>query len=136
MGEQGAEQLLGHGDMLYTAPGGQLNRVHGPFVSDDEVEAVADYLRSQGLPQYNETVTEEKDNETSGFGNDKEETDALYDRAVALVCQEQKASTSFIQRHLQIGYNRAARIMEQMEKQGVVSTANKVGKREILASSH
>jgi len=136
LGEQGAEQLLGHGDMLYTAPGGQLNRVHGPFVSDDEVEAVADYLRSQGLPQYNETVTEEKDNATSGFGNVKEETDALYDRAVALVCQEQKASTSFIQRHLQIGYNRAARIMEQMEKQGVVSTANKVGKREILASSH
>ena len=136
LGEQGAEQLLGHGDMLYTAPGGQLNRVHGPFVSDEEVEAVADYLRSQGLPQYDETVTEEKDNENSGFGNVKEETDALYDRAVALVCQEQKASTSFIQRHLQIGYNRAARIMEQMEKQGVVSTANRVGKREILASSH
>ena len=136
LGEQGAEQLLGHGDMLYTAPGGQLKRVHGPFVSDEEVEAVADYLRSQGLPQYDETVTEEKDNENSGFGQVKEESDALYDRAVALVCQEQKASTSFIQRHLQIGYNRAARIMEQMEKQGVVSTANKVGKREILASSH
>ena len=136
LGEQGAEQLLGHGDMLYTAPGGQLNRVHGPFVSDEEVEAVAEHLRSQGLPQYNETVTEEKDDETGGFGSIKEETDALYDRAVALVCQEQKASTSFIQRHLQIGYNRAARIMEQMEKQGVVSVANKVGKREILASSH
>jgi len=136
LGEQGAEQLLGHGDMLYTAPGGQLNRVHGPFVSDEEVEAVADHLRLQGLPQYNETVTEEKDDETSGFGSVKEETDALYDRAVTLVCQEQKASTSFIQRHLQIGYNRAARIMEQMEKQGVVSAANKVGKREILASSH
>ena len=136
LGEQGAEQLLGHGDMLYTAPGGQLNRVHGPFVSDEEVEAVADHLRSQGLPQYNETVTEEKDDETSGFGSVQENTDALYDRAVALVCREQKASTSFIQRHLQIGYNRAARIMEQMEKQGVVSAANKVGKREILASSH
>ena len=97
---------------------------------------VSHILRSQGLPQYNETVTEEKDDETSGFGSVQENTDALYDRAVALVCREQKASTSFIQRHLQIGYNRAARIMEQMEKQGVVSAANKVGKREILASSH
>ena len=136
LGEQGAEQLLGHGDMLYTAPGGQLKRVHGPFVSDEEVEAVASHLRSQGLPQYNETVTEERDDEGGGAGSVKGEVDVLYDKAVALVCQEQKASTSFIQRHLQIGYNRAARIMEQMEKQGVVSTANKVGKREILASSH
>jgi DNA segregation ATPase FtsK/SpoIIIE, S-DNA-T family len=136
LGEQGAEQLLGQGDMLYTAPGGQLTRVHGPFVSDEEVEAVADHLRAQAEPQYNETVTEEQDGEFGEFGSGGPEADALYDKAVALVCQEQKASTSFIQRHLQIGYNRAARIMEQMEKQGVVSSANHVGKREILAGSH
>lgn len=136
LGEQGAEQLLGQGDMLYTAPGGQLTRVHGPFVSDEEVEAVADHLRAQDEPQYNETVTEEEDGEAGGFGSGGSEADALYDKAVALVCQEQKASTSFIQRHLQIGYNRAARIMEQMEKQGVVSAANHVGKREILVGSH
>ncbi|MBE88116.1 MAG: cell division protein FtsK [Rhodospirillaceae bacterium] len=136
LGEQGAEQLLGQGDMLYTAPGGMLTRVHGPFVSDEEVEAVADHLRVQAEPHYNETVTEEQDSEIGEFGPRGSEADVLYDKAVALVCQEQKASTSFIQRHLQIGYNRAARIMEQMEKQGVVSSANHVGKREILAGNH
>ncbi|HAA92424.1 MAG TPA: cell division protein FtsK, partial [Rhodospirillaceae bacterium] len=136
LGEQGAEQLLGQGDMLYTAPGGQLTRVHGPFVSDEEVEAVADHLRAQGEPLYNDTVTEEAEGDGSGLGSGGSEADALYDKAVALVCQEQKASTSFIQRHLQIGYNRAARIMEQMEKQGVVSAANHVGKREILVGTH
>ena len=136
LGEQGAEQLLGQGDMLYTAPGGILTRVHGPFVSDEEVETVADHLRAQAEPKYNETVTEEQDNEIGEFGSGGSEVDALYDKAVALVCQEQKASTSFIQRHLQIGYNRAARIMEQMEKQGVVSLANHVGKREILAGDN
>jgi S-DNA-T family DNA segregation ATPase FtsK/SpoIIIE len=137
LGEQGAEQLLGMGDMLYSAPGGQLNRVHGPFVSDEEVEAVADHLRAQEQPLYNETVTEEpEDGDFGALGGGGSEGDDLYDKAVALVCQEQKASTSFIQRHLQIGYNRAARIMEQMEKQGVVSAANHVGKREILAGSH
>ena len=136
LGEQGAEQLLGQGDMLYTATGGMLTRVHGPFVSDEEVEAVADHLRAQAEPQYNETVTEEQDSEIGEFGPGGSEADALYDKAVALICQEQKASTSFIQRHLQIGYNRAARIMEQMEKQGVVSSANHAGKREILAGNH
>jgi DNA segregation ATPase FtsK/SpoIIIE, S-DNA-T family len=136
LGEQGAEQLLGQGDMLYTAPGGILTRVHGPFVSDEEVETVADHLRAQAEPKYNETVTEEQDNEIGEFGSGGSEVDTLYDKAVALVCQEQKASTSFIQRHLQIGYNRAARIMEQMEKQGVVSLANHAGKREILAGDN
>jgi S-DNA-T family DNA segregation ATPase FtsK/SpoIIIE len=136
LGEQGAEQLLGQGDMLFTGTGGQLIRVHGPFVSDEEVEVVTDHLREQAEPHYDETITEEEDGDFGDFGSGGNDADALYDRAVALVCQEQKASTSFIQRHLQIGYNRAARIMEQMEKQGVVSAANHVGKREILAGSH
>ncbi len=133
LGEQGAEQLLGQGDMLYMAAGGRITRVHGPFVSDQEVEDVAAFLRAQGDPDYLDQVTEDPDAE---FGDapddDPEANDPLYDQAVALVLRERKASTSFIQRHLQIGYNRAARIIEAMERAGLVGPANHVGKREIL----
>ena len=133
LGEQGAEQLLGQGDMLYMAAGGRIIRVHGPFVSDQEVEIVVEHLRRQGEPLYLENVTEEEDAPMGGgAGGAEEGGNELYDQAVALVAREGKASTSFIQRHLQIGYNRAARIIEQMEKEGVVSRANHVGKREVL----
>jgi DNA segregation ATPase FtsK/SpoIIIE, S-DNA-T family len=134
LGEQGAEQLLGQGDMLYMASGGRVTRVHGPFVSDEEVEKVVEHLRSQGEPSYVEAVTEE---EQAEFGQGGAEGggsgDDLYDQAVALVCRENKASTSFVQRHLQIGYNRAARLIERMESEGVVGKPNHVGKREVLA---
>jgi S-DNA-T family DNA segregation ATPase FtsK/SpoIIIE len=133
----GAEQLLGQGDMLYMANGGRITRVHGPFVSDQEVEQVVSFLKSQGEPSYLEAVTEDEGPD-GGFAETDEETssgDELYDEAVALVTRERKCSTSFIQRHLQIGYNRAARIVEQMEREGVVSGANHVGKREVLARS-
>ena len=128
--EQGAEQLLGAGDMLYQASGGRVQRVHGPYVSDREVEKVAAALKKQGSPEYLDAVTED-------VGADFESVesaggDELYDQAVALVMRERRASTSFIQRHLQIGYNRAARIVEQMEAQGIVSPADRVGKREVL----
>jgi len=137
LGEMGAEQLLGQGDMLYMANGGRITRVHGPFVSDQEVEQVVSFLKSQGEPSYLEAVTEDEGPD-GAFAETDEETssgDELYDEAVALVTRERKCSTSFIQRHLQIGYNRAARIVEQMEREGVVSGANHVGKREVLARS-
>ncbi|THD74260.1 MAG: cell division protein FtsK [Phenylobacterium sp.] len=138
LGEQGAEQLLGQGDMLYMAGGGRITRLHGPFVSDGEVEAVAKFLREQGQPQYLEEVTAggDEDGETGdlGFGGDGEGND-LYDRAVAVVTRDGKASTSYIQRRLQIGYNRAASLMERMEQEGVVGAANHAGKREILVSA-
>ncbi len=133
LGEPGGEQLLGQGDMLYMAGGGRISRVHGPFVSDREVEKVVNALKSQGEPDYLEAVTEDDDSGLlPGFGAGEGSGDALYDQAVALVCRERKASTSFVQRHLQIGYNRAARIIERMETEGVISTANHVGKREVL----
>ena len=132
LAEQGAEQLLGQGDMLYMAGGGRITRVHGPFVSDGEVEEVVSYLRHQAVPSYIEDVLAEAEAEFDTAPGDGP-GDELYDHAVALVCRERKASTSFIQRHLQIGYNRAARIIERMEAEGVVSTANHVGKREVLA---
>jgi S-DNA-T family DNA segregation ATPase FtsK/SpoIIIE len=134
LGEQGAEQLLGQGDMLYMAAGGRITRLHGPFVSDEEVERVCDALRGFGAPAYVEAVTVDDE---AGDG-DADETslsdpsDPLFDRAVELVARERKASTSFVQRHLQIGYNRAARIIDVMEKEGMVSRANHVGKREVL----
>jgi S-DNA-T family DNA segregation ATPase FtsK/SpoIIIE len=131
LGEQGAEQLLGQGDMLYMAGGGRITRVHGPFVKDEEVESVVRFLKTQGDPIYIEAITEEEESDDLPLAESS--GDALYDRAVALVAQERKASTSFIQRHLQIGYNRAARIIEQMEKDGLISEANHVGKREVLA---
>ena len=129
--EQGAEQLLGAGDMLYQASGGRVQRVHGPFVSDGEVEKIAAALKKQGSPEYLDAVTEDIE---AGFESQEGDAngDELYDQAVALVKREHRASTSFIQRHLQIGYNRAARIIEQMEAQGVVSPADRVGKREVL----
>jgi DNA segregation ATPase FtsK/SpoIIIE, S-DNA-T family len=135
LGEGGAEQLLGRGDMLYMAGGGRITRVHGPFVGDKEVEAVVAFLKSRGEPTYLDEVTEDEEAplDVESGGGELESGDALYDQAVALVCRERKASTSFVQRHLQIGYNRAARIIERMESEGVVSTANHVGKREVLA---
>lgn len=133
LGEQGAEQLLGRGDMLFMEAGGKIQRLHGPFVRDDEVERVVNFLKSQGTPQYIETITEDSgDFGLSGFGGEEAESDDIYRQAVDIIKQEGKASTSFIQRRLQIGYNRAARIMEQMEAEGIVSSANHVGKREVL----
>jgi S-DNA-T family DNA segregation ATPase FtsK/SpoIIIE len=134
LGEPGAEQLLGQGDMLYMAQGGRIMRVHGPFVSDHEVETVVRHLKDQGQPSYIEDITreEEEPDDSAESGASEEGGDDLYDKAVELVCRERKASTSFVQRHLQIGYNRAARLIERMEKEGVVSSANHVGKREVL----
>jgi S-DNA-T family DNA segregation ATPase FtsK/SpoIIIE len=136
LGDSGAEQLLGMGDMLYMASGGRIKRVHGPFVDDNEVEQVVSFLKKQGDPEYIDAVTDgEEDGGFSGIaGNngDRDGYDELYDQAVQIVITERKASTSFIQRHLQIGYNRAARIVEQMEKDGLISAANHVGKRDIL----
>jgi S-DNA-T family DNA segregation ATPase FtsK/SpoIIIE len=134
LGEGGAEQLLGRGDMLYMAGGGRVTRVHGPFVSDEEVERVVSHLKSRGEPDYIDDITED-DGPADPYGGDDDggSGDALYDQAVALVCRERKASTSFVQRHLQIGYNRAARLIERMETESVVSPANHVGKREVLA---
>jgi S-DNA-T family DNA segregation ATPase FtsK/SpoIIIE len=138
LGEQGAEQLLGQGDMLFMAGGGRISRVHGPFVSDGEVEKVVAHLKSQGRPNYLEDVTREDqaDVEEGGavfdngsFGSAGQD---LYDQAVAIVLRDRKASTSYIQRRLQIGYNRAASIMERMEDEGVVGSPNHAGKREIL----
>ncbi len=138
LGEGGAEMLLGMGDMLYMAAGGRITRVHGPFVSDREVEEVVTFLKAQGEPAYLDEVTEGGDmfgEDGDGEDGGGSACDELYDEAVALVAREGKASTSFIQRHLQIGYNRAARIIEHMEKEGVVSPANRVGKREVLVGS-
>jgi S-DNA-T family DNA segregation ATPase FtsK/SpoIIIE len=136
MGEQGAEQLLGMGDMLYMAGGGRITRLHGPFVSDGEVDEVAKFLRDQGEPQYLPDVTAlpegEEDIEMLGEGGEGGGND-LYDQAVAVVTRDRKASTSYIQRRLQIGYNRAASLIERMEKEGVVTAANHAGKRDILA---
>jgi S-DNA-T family DNA segregation ATPase FtsK/SpoIIIE len=134
LGEGGAEQLLGRGDMLYMAGGGRVTRVHGPFVSDEEVERVVSFLKTHGEPDYITEITEDDAAGLDPFGGDEEGSgDSLYDQAVALVCRERKASTSFVQRYLQIGYNRAARLIERMEAEGVVSPANHVGKREVLA---
>jgi len=134
LGEQGAEQLLGQGDMLFMEGGGRITRVHGPFVSDEEVEHIVNFLKEQGEPTYLEEITAEAPEAATGLpGSTSEKSgDELYDEAVALVARENKDSTSFIQRHLQIGYNRAARIIERMEKEGVVSEANRVGRREVL----
>jgi S-DNA-T family DNA segregation ATPase FtsK/SpoIIIE len=135
LGEQGAEQLLGQGDMLYMAGGGRITRLHGPFVADGEVEDVAKFLRAQGEPKYLEEVTaapEEDGDGDGGFGGGEGSGNELYDQAVAVVTRDRKASTSYIQRRLQIGYNRAASLMEQMEREGVVGPANHAGKRDIL----
>ena len=136
LGEQGAEQLLGRGDMLYMAGGGKVTRVHGPFVEDTEVEKVAKFLSNQSVPEYDETITEEPENsndfDINGFKSNNNQQDELYDQAVALIAREGRASTSFIQRHFKIGYNRAATIIEKMEENNVVSKPGRAGKREVL----
>ncbi len=137
LGEQGAEQLLGMGDMLYMAGGGRIQRVHGPFVSDGEVEAVVAHLKAQGAPQYLDAITQDDDEDgddghgPAGTAN-LEDSDDPYDQAVAVVLRDGKASTSYIQRRLGIGYNRAASLIERMEKEGLIGPANHAGKREIL----
>jgi S-DNA-T family DNA segregation ATPase FtsK/SpoIIIE len=131
LGEQGAEQLLGQGDMLLMETGGRIQRVHAPFVSEQEIERVVHALKKQGVPDYLEEVTEEPDTEFDA-GVASGEGDELYDEAVALVLRERRASTSFIQRHLQVGYNRAARMIERMEVAGLVSAPDRGGKREVL----
>ncbi|WP_207455621.1 DNA translocase FtsK [Azospirillum sp. SYSU D00513] len=136
LGEQGAEQLLGQGDMLYMAGGGRVTRVHGPFVADGEVEQIVKFLKAQGEPSYVDAITED-DEEGGAFDEGgavgSSSGDEMYDKAVAVVCRERKASTSFIQRQLRIGYNSAARLIERMEAEGVVSKPNHAGKREVLA---
>lgn len=135
LGEQGAEQLLGKGDMLYMSGGKQIIRVHGPFVSEEEVERVADHWRGQGMPDYVEAVTEEQEESDEGFGggdsDDGGEGD-IYRRAVQIVAESQKASTSYLQRQLRVGYNSAARLIEQMEKEGLVGQPDHVGRREVF----
>jgi S-DNA-T family DNA segregation ATPase FtsK/SpoIIIE len=141
LGEQGAEQLLGQGDMLYMAGGGRISRVHGPFCSDEEVEKVVRHLKSQGVPQYLEAVTAEPDSEGEdgavfdGTAMGTPDPTDLYQMAVQVVMRDRKASTSYIQRRLQIGYNRAASLMERMEKEGIVGQPNHAGKREILVEA-
>ncbi len=135
LGEQGAEQLLGQGDMLYMAGGGRITRVHGPYVSDDEVEKAVAFLKSQGRPEYLDAITADPEDaeiteDMMGMAGDGDS--ALYDQAVAMVARQGRASTSLVQRHLRIGYNRAARIIEEMETQGVISPPNHSGKREVL----
>jgi S-DNA-T family DNA segregation ATPase FtsK/SpoIIIE len=139
LNEQGAEQLLGMGDMLYMAGGGRITRIHGPFVSDQEVESVVAFLKDQGTPDYVSAVQDGPDQEDAGaidqmlgLGGNTDGDAALYDQAVAIVAKDRKCSTSYIQRKLAIGYNKAARLVDQMQEQGVVSAANHVGKREVL----
>ncbi|HEX5278573.1 MAG TPA: DNA translocase FtsK 4TM domain-containing protein [Micropepsaceae bacterium] len=139
LGEQGAEQLLGQGDMLYMMAGGRIRRVHGPFCSDTEVEDVVRFLKEQGRPEYLDAVTEEPDDDGEdgfGLGEGSEGGDDLFDNAVQIVARERKVSTSYIQRRLQIGYNRAARLIERMEDEGMIGKPNHQGKREILLPDH
>jgi S-DNA-T family DNA segregation ATPase FtsK/SpoIIIE len=138
LGEQGAEQLLGQGDMLFMAGGGRITRVHGAFVADEEVEKIVAHLKKQGKPDYVQEVTEGGDDDAAvdalglDVGGNTSSGDALYDQAVAIVARDRKASTSYIQRRLQIGYNRAASIIERLEEDGIVSPANHAGKRDVL----
>ncbi|MFK7791071.1 MAG: DNA translocase FtsK 4TM domain-containing protein [Devosiaceae bacterium] len=139
LGEQGGEQLLGQGDMLFMAGGGRIQRVHGPFVSDEEVELVVDHLKTQGAPDYLHTITEEidEDDDAGGDPTEKsiarlEKSDDPYEQAIAVVMRDKKASTSYVQRRLGIGYNRAASLIERMEKEGLIGPANHAGKREVL----
>ena len=137
LGEQGAEQLLGQGDMLYMAAGGRISRVHGPYVGDTDVEKVVQFLKSQSEPNYIEDITIDNMSPELNFeGEEGGEEDALYQQALALVYREGKATTSFIQRHLKIGYNRAAGLIEKMEEEGIISSPNHVGKREVLVRRH
>ncbi|TRO96387.1 cell division protein FtsK [Glycocaulis profundi] len=140
LGEQGAEQLLGQGDLLFMAGGGRIRRLHGPFVDDSEVEDVAAFLKKQGAPEYLDAVTEDIDDEDGGmaglFGEEGGSGDDLFDQAVAVVARDRKASTSYIQRRLQIGYNRAASLIERMEDEGMIGPSDHAGKREIFLPEH
>ncbi len=142
LGEQGAEQLLGNGDMLYMASGGRTKRLHGAFVSDNEVESVVAHLKSQGTPDYLDNITEDEEEggfgEGGGSGDDgyAGSGDELYDKAVHIVLTDKKASTSYVQRRLGVGYNKAATLIERMEQEGVISPANHAGKREILVGNN
>src|SRR5690606_19257640 len=142
LGEQGAEQLLGNGDMLYMAGGGRIRRLHGPFVSDSEVESVVAHLKSQGAPDYLDSITADEDEidpDEAGEGDyansNMNSGDELYDKAVHIVLTDKKVSTSYIQRRLAIGYNKAATLIERMEQEGVISQPNHSGKREILVGT-
>jgi S-DNA-T family DNA segregation ATPase FtsK/SpoIIIE len=131
LGEQGSEQLLGNGDMLFMSSANRIVRIHGPYVSEKEIEKITNVLRSQGEPDYIEEITiNDKDDNAESTSNN--EADELYNRALDIIKSEGKASTSFLQRKLQIGYNRAARIIDMMEENRIVSKANHVGKREVL----
>ena len=132
LGEQGAEQLLGKGDMLFMSSANRIVRIHGPFVSENEIEKIVNSIRGQGEPDYMEEITAQTSNDSSSISGEDGEEDELYSQAVDIIKSEGKASTSFLQRKLQIGYNRAARIIDMMEEKGVVSKANHVGKREVL----
>ncbi|MGB7288250.1 MAG: DNA translocase FtsK [Salaquimonas sp.] len=137
LGEQGAEQLLGMGDMLFMAGGGRIQRVHGPFVADEEVEMIVNHLKTQGVPQYLEAVTQDDEEEAEGGAGSAgldalSESNDIYDQAVSVVLRDRKVSTSYIQRRLGIGYNRAATLIERMEQEGLIGAANHAGKREIL----
>jgi S-DNA-T family DNA segregation ATPase FtsK/SpoIIIE len=134
LGEQGSEQLLGMGDMLYMGNSSKITRVHGPFVDDREVEKITEYLRSTGMPEYISAVTQQLDDDelTSDLGDDASSDESLYKRAVQIVQLERKVSISYIQRCLRIGYNRAATLVEKMEQNGIISPPNHTGKREIL----
>ena len=131
LGEQGAEQLLGKGDMLFMSSANRVIRIHGPFISDKEIEQITSVLKAQGSPDYIEDITVANDAQSSEKIND-DENDELFSQAVDIIKSEGKASTSFLQRKLQIGYNRAARIIDMMEEEGIVSKANHVGKRDVF----
>ena len=133
LGEQGAEQLLGKGDMLYMSSANRITRIHAPYVSEVEIDKVNNFLRNQAEPDYiDEILNFADENEINDKNKDNSDTDELYNEALEIIKSERKASTSFLQRKLQIGYNRAARIIDQMEANGEVSKANHVGKREVL----
>jgi DNA segregation ATPase FtsK/SpoIIIE, S-DNA-T family len=132
LGEQGAEQLLGKGDMLFMSSANRIIRIHGPYVSEQEIERIANTLRAQGEPEYIEEITAQESKESTAMSNNDDGEDELYSQALEIIKSEGKASTSFLQRKLQIGYNRAARIIDMMEERGIVSRANHVGKREVL----
>jgi S-DNA-T family DNA segregation ATPase FtsK/SpoIIIE len=136
LNEMGAEQLLGRGDMLYMSDGGKVVRVHGPFVSDDEVERVVGFIRKQETPEYIESITKEEGGEGNLTSPQGESEDALFSQAVSIIIKDKRVSTSYIQRKLQIGYNRAARIIEEMEEKGIISAANSQGKREIIGQDN
>ena len=154
LGEQGAEQLLGQGDMLHMQGGGRIYRVHGPFVSDEDVERVVAHLKTQGVPDYLDSVTDDPEGEMPEDGDDEgadaavfdktamgggsggaDDDGSLYEQAVKVVLRDKKSSVSYVQRRLQVGYNKAASLIERMEKEGILGPASHTGKREILAHS-